>query len=133
MQFTKHLAEGCVGLRIEFLTLFDYQIELLCLELWSLQKSKTCASSFEGKELCPPHEISPEMETIADDMQVENKSTQLKRTGNRLGKVFDGVCSNACPELKNAKLHYFKFSKAVKNESNLFYALIATIVFIYLM
>ena len=127
MEFTKHSAKGCADLQIQFLKLFDYQLELLCLELWSLQKSKTCASSFDGKELCPPHDASPKMTVVNDTSETGNKLTRLRRSGEMyvLRGILDDVCSNACSILENATIKYF--SKDAKDKAIWVYVSIAIV------
>ena len=106
---TNGTVKGCVGFQIRFLNLYDYQLDLFCVQLWSNEKSETCQNPFESKKFCPPHEVSPKIKSVVSHAAGPKKELSWLEGSDKtydLPSMMDSPCSHACPKMANAQLSY---------------------------
>ena len=107
LDFSLDYVEGCADLRIRFIRLFSYDVNLICLELWKPEKAVACSNSAPPKELCP---VVSEEATVTDAATEEVQETLAKRDAVNLIEFrrssFVSFCARAC----------FTFAEAIVQE-----------------
>ncbi|XP_063721827.1 uncharacterized protein LOC134848353 [Symsagittifera roscoffensis] len=116
LYFSKEMAEGCVKLGLKFLKVFDYNVKLLCFEIWSVDASQYCDMPHDRPDLCPLNEeLSSNVSIIHTSTKAKDRQrrgTELRRETNEMKRGYEEFCSRMCIFMSDHELVVFQDKKS---------------------